>query len=153
MRGEDTVREVECTKVIPGSYILTDILVKKLQDERNTISEDQVLAYILKLVYMVPFEVLQQEQQCGRHSLHNDLLVSVDVQSDLIRLRHTCWVLGGEHVHEDVQGVCVTCPGGGGGGQQDLEQRYHVLGEVGKECAVETLCGVVSLRKRNFLAV
>ena len=153
LRREHAVGEVERGEVIPSGHILTHILVEELEHEWNTICKHQVLPHILKLVDVVHLEVLQQEQQGGRNGLHDHLLVSVDVQSDLVGLCEAGRVLWWEHVHQDVEGVSVPGPGGRGGGQQHLEQGYHVLGQVGEQAAVQALSGVVSLGQGDLPAI
>ena len=124
------MREIECGEVIPRSNVLAHILIEELEDERNTIREHQVLAHVLKLVDVVDLKVFQQQQQSGRYCLDNDLLMPVDVQGDLVGFGQAGWVFRGQHIHQNVQGISISGPGGGRCSEQDLEQGYHVLWEV-----------------------
>lgn len=42
------------------------------------------------LVDVVKFEVLQKQQQDGRDGLHDDLLVSIDINAKFHALQHCC---------------------------------------------------------------
>lgn len=73
------MREVETSEIIPRSYVLTDVLVEELEDERDAVGKDEVLAHVLKLVDVVDLEVLEEEEKSGRDRLHDDLLVTIDI--------------------------------------------------------------------------
>lgn len=42
------------------------------------------------LVDVIEFEVLQKQQQDGRDCLHNDLFVSIDINTKFHALQHSC---------------------------------------------------------------
>lgn len=94
-----------------------DVLVEELQNEGDAVGKDQMLSHVLKLrdksdssvrgnkettdsrkggcyvcgrdlVDVVEFEVFQEQQQDGRDGLHDDLLVSIDVDAEFHALQH-----------------------------------------------------------------
>ena len=56
-------------------------LIEELENKWNAVSEDEVLTHKLELIDVVDLEMLEQQQQNGRDSFDDDLLVSVDVDS------------------------------------------------------------------------
>ena len=137
---EDAVGKVHRGVVAPRRDVLSHgLLVEELEDEGDAVGKDELLADKLKLVYVVQLEVLQEEKQDGRHGLDDDLLVPADIQGHLGRLDDVGRGFRGKDVHQDVQGVVAAGTGRWGGGQEDLEEGDHVLGEVGEEGAVQGL--------------
>ena len=58
-----------------------DVLIEKLQNQRDTIGKNQMLGHEFKLVDMVDFEMFEKQQQNRRYSFDNDFFVTVDVDS------------------------------------------------------------------------
>ena len=50
--------EIEPGEVVPCGDILTHVLVEKLEHEWDTISKDEMLSHVLKLVDVVDLEML-----------------------------------------------------------------------------------------------
>ena len=71
--------KVETGEIIPRGNVLTDVLVEELEDKRDAVGEDEVLAHVLKLVDVVDFEVLEEKKERGGDRLDDDLLVTVDI--------------------------------------------------------------------------
>ena len=79
LRIEHAVGEVETGEIIPRGNVLTDVLIEELEDERDAVGEDEVLAHILKLVDVVDLEVLEEEKESGGDCLHDDFLMTIDI--------------------------------------------------------------------------
>ena len=84
--------------------------------------------------------MFEKQQENGRVSLENDLLLSVHVNAKLHGLDDSHGHLLQQHISHDVDAVGL-CLAGGGGYQKDLEESNHVLGEGGEHGLVEDLCG------------
>ena len=76
---EHAVGEIKTGEIIPRGNVLTDVLVEELENEGDAVGEDEVLAHVLKLVDVVDFEVLEEKEESGGDRLHDDLLVTVDI--------------------------------------------------------------------------
>lgn len=60
---KNRLRKVPRIEVVLRLNVLSDFLVEELENQRDAVSEDQVLSQVLELVDMVQTEVLQKEQQ------------------------------------------------------------------------------------------
>ena len=71
-----------------GCDIRHNVLVEKLQNQRNAVGKDQVLRHEFELVDVIQLEMFQQQQQDGGHGLDQNLLVPIDVDAQLHRLQN-----------------------------------------------------------------
>lgn len=58
---ENAMWEVQSSEVVSRSHVLTDVLVEKLEHERDAVGKDEMLTHVLKLVDVVDFEVFEEE--------------------------------------------------------------------------------------------
>lgn len=89
-----------------GSDVGHDVLIEELQDQRDAVGKYQVLGHVLKLVDVVQFEVLEQQQQHSRNGLNDDLFVAVHIHPQLHALQHCGGHLLRQDICQDVDGVC-----------------------------------------------
>lgn len=78
-----TINCDKCYLRILGSNISSDILVEEFQHKRDAIGENQVLRNELKLIYVIYFGVLQKKQDYGGDRLHDNFLVTSNVDTQL----------------------------------------------------------------------
>ena len=79
--SNNTAGEVQKRYVVLTTNVCHDVLVEEFENKGNAVGEDEVLRHELKLIDVVDLEMLQEEKEDGRHSFHNDLLVSVNINS------------------------------------------------------------------------
>lgn len=51
-----------------------NVVVEELQNDRDAVGEDQVLADVFELINVIDFQVLQKQQENGRHCLDDHFL-------------------------------------------------------------------------------
>ena len=124
--SNDTAGKVQKSYVVLAANVSHDVLVEELENKGNAVSKDQVLQHELELVDVVDLEVLQEEEENGRYSFDNDLLVSVYIDSKLHRLHHSHWHLLWQDISHDVDGVCL-CLAGGSSSKKNLKESNHIL--------------------------
>lgn len=71
-----------------------DILIEELENQWYTIGEHQMLRHEFKLVNVIHLQMFQQQQQNGRHGFHQNLFVTIDVNTQFHRLQHRHPVVG-----------------------------------------------------------
>ena len=124
--SNDTAGKVQEGNVVLAANVSHDVLVEELENEGNAVGKDQVLRHELELVDVVDLEVLQKEEENGRYSFDNDLLVSVYIDSKLHRLHHSHWHLLRQDIGHYVNGVCL-CLAGGSSSKKNLKESNHIL--------------------------
>ena len=121
-----TARKVQKSNVVLAANVSHDVLVEELENKGNAVSKDQVLRHELELVDVVDLEVLQEEEEDGRYSFDNNLLVTVYINSQLHGLHHSHWHLLRQDISHDVDGVCL-CLAGGSSSKKNLKESNHIL--------------------------
>ena len=62
---DDAAGEVEESDVVLAANVGHDVLIEKLQHQRDAIGEDQVLRHELELINVVDLEMFQEKEEDG----------------------------------------------------------------------------------------
>jgi len=57
--AQDARREVNSQHSVLSRDVRSDVLIEELENERNTVSEDEMLTHVLKLIDVIEFEVFE----------------------------------------------------------------------------------------------